>query len=60
MLWLAVSTLFEITDQPVGPGYRNPGAEDMHLHGVTIIGMSAVLAMWALAAIAAYDQTARS
>lgn len=60
VLWLAVSTLFEVTDDPVGPGYGNPGAEDIHLHGVTIIGMSAVLAMWVLAAIAAYDQSSRS
>lgn len=58
-LWLAVSTLFEITDDPAGPGWRNPGADDTHLHGVTIIGISALLAMWILAAVAAYDQSAR-
>ncbi len=58
-LWLAVSTLFDLTDDPAGPGWRNPGADDTHLHGVTIIGMSALLAMWVLAAVAAYDQGVR-
>ena len=58
-LWLAISTLFDLTDDPSGPGWRNPGAGDTHLHGVTIIGMSALLAMWVLAAIAAYDQGVR-
>lgn len=58
-LWLALSTLTGITDIPVGPGWRNPGADTAELHGVTIIGFSAVLAMWVLAAIAAYDQSVR-
>jgi hypothetical protein len=58
-VWLTVSTLLEITDSPVGPGFRNPGAQDMHVHGVTIIGMSAVLAMLVLGVVGAYDQTAR-
>lgn len=58
-LWMAVSTLFELTDRPVGPGYRNPGASEMHLHGVTIIGMSALAAMAVLAIVAAYDQGVR-
>ncbi len=59
IVWLAISTLFELTDAPVGPGFRNPGAEDMHLHGVTIIGVSAVAALSILAVIAAYDQGIR-
>ncbi len=59
IVWLAISTLFELTDAPVGPGFRNPGAEDMHLHGVTIIGVSAVAALSILAVIAAYDQGVR-
>jgi hypothetical protein len=59
VLWLAFSTLLDLTDDPVGPGFQNPGADDMHLHGVTIIGMSALLAMAVLAAIAAYDQSVR-
>lgn len=58
-VWLAVSSLFELTDNPIGPGYRNPGAVDSDLHGVTIIGFSAVVAIAILAIIAAYDQTSR-
>ena len=58
-VWLALSVLLELTDRPVGPGFRNPGAVDMHLHGVTIIGMSAVLAMIVLAVVGAYDQGGR-
>ncbi len=59
IVWLAASTLFELTDRPVGPGFRNPGAVDMHIHGVTIIGVSAIAAMSVLAVIAAYDQGVR-
>ncbi|HEY5662921.1 MAG TPA: zinc ribbon domain-containing protein [Ilumatobacter sp.] len=59
VVWLATSTLFELTGHPVGPGFRNPGAEGMHLHGVTIIGVSALFAMSVLAAIAAHDQSVR-
>jgi hypothetical protein len=58
-VWLATSTLFELTDRPVGPGFRNPGATDKHLHGVTIIGVSALAAMAVLGVIAAYDQGLR-
>jgi hypothetical protein len=58
-IWLAASTLFELTDNPVGPGFRNPGATDMHIHGVTTIGISAVAAMAVLAVIGAYDQGIR-
>lgn len=58
-IWLGVSTLFEIGESPVGPGFRNPGATDTALHGVTIIGLSATLAMLVLAAVAAYDQSVR-
>jgi len=59
IIWLTVSTLFELTDKPVGPGFRNPGATDMHVHGVTTIGVSALAAMSILAVIAAYDQGVR-
>lgn len=59
VIWLTVSTLFELTDRPVGPGFRNPGATDMHVHGVTTIGVSALAAMSVLAVIAAYDQGVR-
>lgn len=58
-IWLGVSALFEIGNSPVGPGFRNPGASDTSLHGVTIIGLSATLAMLILAAVAAYDQSTR-
>lgn len=57
--WLVISTLFELTDNPVGLGWQNPGAIDMHVHGVTIIGTSAVLAMVVLAVVSAYDQSVR-
>lgn len=56
VIWLVVSTLFEFTDDPVGLGYRNQGAVDMHVHGVTIIGTSGLVAMIVLALVAAYDQ----
>ncbi len=55
-VWLVVTTMFDVTDHPVGLGFRNPGAVDMQPHGVTIIGTSAVVAMLVLAVIAAYDQ----
>lgn len=58
-IWLGVSTLFELGDSPVGLAFRNPGATDATLHGVTIIGLSATLAMLVLAAVAAYDQSTR-
>ena len=58
-VWLVVSTLLDVTDDPVGLGFRNPGADDMHVHGVTIIGTSAVLAMIVLSVVAAYDQGVR-
>jgi hypothetical protein len=59
IVWLSVSTLFELTDNPIGPAYRNPGADSADLHGMTIIGVSAVVAMALLAVVAAYDQTTR-
>jgi hypothetical protein len=59
LIWLGVSTLFEIGTNPVGPAFRNPGAASTDLHGVTIIGLSAVFAMLVLGAAAAYDQSAR-
>ena len=58
-IWLTVSTLFEFGDNPVGPGYNNPGASSMGVHGVTIIGASALLAFSLLAVVAAYDQASR-
>lgn len=58
-IWLTVSTLFELGENPVGPGYNNPGASSMGVHGVTIIGASALLAFSLLAVVAAYDQASR-
>ena len=58
-IWLVVSTLFDVTDDPVGLGFRNPGATTTDVHGVTIIGASAVLAMLILAVVGAYDQGVR-
>jgi hypothetical protein len=57
-IWLTVSTMLELGDDPVGPGYRNPGSTVMEVHGVTIIGASALAAFALLAVVAAYDQTA--
>ena len=54
-----MSTLFELTSNPIGPAYRNPGADSADLHGMTIIGVSAIIAMAILALVAAYDQTTR-
>jgi hypothetical protein len=59
IVWLAASTLFDLTDTPVGPAFANPGADEIELHGVTIIGISAVVAIGILAAVAAYDQGVR-
>jgi hypothetical protein len=57
-VWLTVSTMLELGDDPVGPAYRNPGSTVMDVHGVTIIGASALAAFALLAVVAAYDQTA--
>ncbi len=58
-VWLAVSTLLDLTDRPVGPAYRNPGSAEVDLHGITVIGVAALISMLLLAAIGAYDQTVR-
>jgi hypothetical protein len=59
VIWMAASTLFDLTDHPVGPGFRNPGSPEIDLHGVTVIGVAALASMLLLAVIAAYDQTVR-
>ena len=59
IVWLAASTLFDLTERPVGPAFANPGADEIELHGVTIIGVSAVVAIGILAVVAAYDQSVR-
>jgi len=59
IVWLAASTQFDLTSRPVGPAFANPGADAIELHGVTIIGVSAVIAIGILAVVAAYDQSVR-
>jgi hypothetical protein len=59
VIWMAASTLFDLTDRPVGPAFRNPGSSEIDLHGVTVIGVAALASMLVLAVIAAYDQTVR-
>lgn len=58
-IWLGVSTLFELTDNPVGPAFRNPGSVETDVHGLTVIGIAALGSMLVLAIIAAYDQGIR-
>jgi hypothetical protein len=58
-VWLGVSTLLDLTGNPAGPAYRNAGSTGSELHGVTIIGVSAIVAMAILALVAAYDQASR-
>ena len=58
-IWLAASTLLELTDHPVGPAFRNPGSSEVDLHGVTVIGVAALISMLLLAVIGAYDQNVR-
>lgn len=59
IMWLGLSTLFELTDRPVGPAFRNPGTTDMTVHAVTIIGICATAALAVLAIVAAIDQSQR-
>ncbi len=56
-IWMVVSTLFDLVDGSIGPGYLNPGATELQVHGVTIIGASAVFGFAVLAVVAAYDQS---
>ena len=58
-MWLGVSTLFDLTDNPVGPAFRNPGSAEVDLHGLTVIGIAALGSMLLLAIVAAYDQGIR-
>lgn len=59
VIWMTVSTLLELGDRPVGPGFRNPGSRVTDVHGVTVIGVAALASMLVLAIIAAYDQNVR-
>lgn len=56
-LWLGVSVLLQ-PGQGVGPGWRNPGASTVDLHGLTIIGLASLLSMLVLACLSAYNQYA--
>ncbi|MGA1053214.1 MAG: hypothetical protein ACO3WU_13030 [Ilumatobacteraceae bacterium] len=58
-VWLGASTLFELGNSPVGPGFRNPGTTDATLHGVTVIGLASTVAMVVLASIAAFERATR-
>lgn len=59
IMWLALSTLFELTERPIGPGFRNPGTTEMAVHAVTIIGVCATAAFAVLAIVAAVDRSQR-
>ena len=59
VLWLAVTTMLELGDSPVGPAFANPGNVDGDLHAVTVVGMTALVGLAIVAVIAAYDQTVR-
>lgn len=55
-VWMVISSLLDLTSDPVGPGFANPGGDPSTIHGVTIIGAAAVAAFCVLAVIAALDQ----
>lgn len=59
VLWLAVTSLLELGDSPVGPAFTNPGDAARDLHAVTVVGMTALAGLAIVAVIAAYDQTVR-
>ena len=48
--WMLVTAATERTDSPIGPGFANPGAEDLQPHAVTIVGF-AMVGFFALVAI---------
>jgi zinc-ribbon domain len=48
--WMLVTAATETTDSPIGPGFANPGAEDLQPHAVTIVGF-AMIGFFALVAI---------
>lgn len=60
-VWLALSTLFELGESPIGPGVTNPGdTGGVDLHAVTIVGTTALVGLTVVAVIAAVEQAARS
>lgn len=56
-LWLGLSVLLQ-PGRGVGPGWRNPGASGVDLHGLTIIGLATLVSMLVLACLSAYNQYA--
>ena len=48
--WMLVTAATEQTESPIGPGFANPGAEDLQPHAVTIVGF-AMVGFFALVAI---------
>jgi hypothetical protein len=48
--WMLVTAATDTTDSPIGPGFANPGAEDLQPHAVTIVGF-AMIGFFALVAI---------
>lgn len=59
--WLVVSTLLDLGEGTVGPGYTNPGdTGSVDLHAVTIVGTTALVGLTLVAVIAAVEQSSRS
>jgi hypothetical protein len=59
VVWLGATTLLDIGESPVGPGFSNPGSDSVDLHAVTVVGLTALVGLAIVAVIAAYDQTIR-
>ena len=59
VVWMAVTTMLELGDSPVGPADTNPGDTAGDLHAVTVVGITALAGLAIVAIIAAYDQTVR-
>ena len=59
VVWMAVTTMLELGDSPVGPADTNPGDTAGDLHAVTVVGVTALAGLAIVAIIAAYDQTVR-
>ncbi len=59
VVWMALTTMLELGDSPVGPAGTNPGDTAGDLHAVTVVGVTALAGLAIVAVIAAYDQTVR-
>ncbi|MBA3287224.1 MAG: hypothetical protein H0U21_04250, partial [Acidimicrobiia bacterium] len=40
--WLVVTAATDQTDTPIGPGFANPGYDDLQPHSVTVVGMACI------------------